>query len=698
MFRILLSALCLLPFFAQAHTPTDSIVFTATSIVAELDPNSNNYCFTLKGNANDTPWKMQIDYYADSEFGTFGDTEFRLPKAGGSSTNWIRKDDGTYKTYYGYSLTATVGLNAGVTVIDLEGLYRENKAGQDTIWHAVKVHAEMEPLTPKATHQLDLGQVAIVPNTFLDYLIMEAANDDYTLAFGLSGLKQLPAGTFYRTEMIRPDLVARATGDTIAPLYAQLEVRDSTVVGLHQLTLDLYDTDTVLYRIAMHTDTITIRDTIDVACKSAEIADYSNMFNMLQVTGLTPDYQVAFAIKPGIFVNAMTEIPNDSVDLSYTQLYRRADNTLIRVQQATGRFAALADTIFANLVGTDNILYRVCFPLVNNALPEATDTTYIECGSNVGRLDYTHGAGLLGLVIGNDDADVHITVNNELQMKGYFAPDAFIYNEPKAYVTTYTENDGVIRFSDIQAAEMQMDSIGNMVDIQLKVVTITSRMYWFHAQLQPTRALTDNEVEYTINNAATDDGMMVAFRMAKQGDNATYRLQFQRSDEWTESGEMSGDNYEIWDFGFSQDQIDGISGTYGYAAGTLNDDNYHFVMEHGTEILLQPMAGTLTITAGEAVTIPASVLGFEYHTHLYTVEARLVAENNHIYHITGQNFLLCVDYNTSTYLEFTEQQISALNDVLMEQGLKARKVMRNGIILIEKGEKKFTAEGTSYRQ
>lgn len=110
-----------------------------------------------------------------------------------------------------------------------------------------------------------------------------------------------------------------------------------------------------------------------------------------------------------------------------------------------------------------------------------------------------------------------------------------------------------------------------------------------------------------------------------------------------------------------------------------------------------PMAGTLTIKAGAKVTIPAAALGFEYHTHLYTVEAHVMAENGIIYNLTGENFLLCVDYETERYVEFTEEVLTALDDVLAPHGLRVKKVMQNGMILLESTEGTYSVDGRKIR-
>lgn len=319
----------------------------------------------------------------------------------------------------------------------------------------------------------------------------------------------------------------------------------------------------------------------------------------------------------------------------------------------------------------------------------------MECGNYVGRIDYTHGAGFMGLVLGNEQHDVHVTVYNGLSMQGTFSSDMFVYDDPASFVTSYKAN-GLFSFDDVAAAEMRMDSIQDTVRIELNVVTVNSHMYCFHANLLPTRALTGDEVTYGINNSFRQDGMLVAFRLDKQGNTGLYNMQVQRADAWDEeTGELAGDNYEVWNFIFAQDSVDGISGTYGYGAETLlvDENSYHMIMEHGTEIWLMPMAGTLRLIPTQSLTIPAAVMGFDYHTHVYNVEAHLAMENGIVYHVTGANYLLCVDYQSESYLELTEEVLTALDEVLGEQGLRVKKVLRNGMILLESTDHTYTISG-----
>lgn len=683
-----LVALC-----ANAQVASDTLSLTVSRTEAEPDPNNQEFVFSLFG-AADLDYKIQIDYHSASMYGTFSDTDFDL-SGSGKNYNYIRTTDGT-KFWSFKHLDVVVSDSLGATVVTINGLIQNLGS-----WRRVLATGVLAAPAPADTTVVDMGTVAVIRSQRdgVGFLIMDAANADYSLEFGLTGYNRLAAGTYVQRDMLYPVLV-HLPADTISAKTAELLVTDSTVAGLHQLRLDLITADNHLYRLLMHTDLLRAVDTVAINCTTTSLQAIE-MYNIYQFVGNNATYSASLAVRPGVIEKGMLVIPEDSIDLAHTQVYHHDTQVLTRIQQASAYIVVDSTTtinkqmIYADLLGANDTLYQVLFTLGGSDLPAASDTTIIECGNRVGRLDYTHGAGYLGLVLGNDTADVHITVYNGLEMRGTFTSDMFVYDDPKSYVTTYSAEDSVIRFSDVQAAEMYMDSIGDTVRIELDVVTVSSHMYRFRANLLPMRALTGTNINYVVNNALTDDGMMVALRMAKQGNASTYRLQFQRSDEWTAEGEMTGDNHELWDYSFTQDSIDGISGSYGYAAGTLNEDYAHTIVEKGTEILLRPMAGTLTLTVAGDVTIPAEYTptGVDYHTHLYAVTSHMAMENGLLYHVTGQNYLLCVDYNSGAYLEFSEDELTALNDILAPQGLRVRKVLRDGMLLLETTDSTYTIQG-----
>jgi len=666
---------------AEDVVAVDTLAFTANNTTAEPDPNNNEYVFSLFGSADNTSYKIQIDYKSTDMYGEFSDDDFDLAGSG-KYYNYLRTTDGS-KVWYFKHLDVAVSEADGGTFVSLNGLIQVY--GE---WRRVLATGSIAPIIPNDTIDVNLGHVSVIPNNFLGYTLLEASNSDYSLSFGLSGYSELKTGTYYQTELLRPDFI-KLPDEKITASTAELVITD-TDDGNKALFYKLVSTDNTLYQITMNTGEAEITGTIDIPCSSAELYDYAAMYNIYMFKGKNNDYEVAFSVRPGVIEKDMLTIPCDSVDLSYTQVYDIAQQKTIRVEKAEGHIVVNgtnSQTVYADLIGANGILYRVSMPFGSGGtLPEAIDTTYVDCGNYVGRLDYTKGAGWLGLVLGNNDVDVHVTVNNGMKFKGTFTQDMFNYEG--SYITTYSDNDAVIRFADVKAAELRMDSIGNVVNMELDVVTITDHMYCFRANMQPMKALSSEEVNYDIDQA---DALMVALRLEKEGDKNSFRLQFQRYDETDEYGGIVGDG-EIWDFRFSQDEVDGISGTYGYVDGTLQNDTYHYLYENNTEILLGIEAGTLTIEAGEEVVV-SDIFEEDYNTHIYTVSAQMVASNGIIYRISGENVLLCIDNESGDPVEFTEKSATAIKEVLHDNGIKVKKVLRNGIIIIDTPSGRFDTQG-----
>lgn len=688
---------------AQAVVAADTLSITVNSIVPELNPNINDYTFSFYGSDNTgKSQKVQIRYNSPSMYGTFTNNDFYNwdGSQGTGSYNYIRRTDSDLGFYaFKNELTAIVADSVGATILDVNGLI--NVYGK---WTRVLLHGVIPAPAPDDTISLDLGQATVIPMDQFGYtyLRIDAANPTYSLAFGIAGLNALQAGTYYQSEMLRPDLV-QLPDDTIPMSNALLVVTNRTD-GYHDLSLDLLSESNILYHISMHTGEVIATDTIEVVCPNGLIQNLTEMYGIYQLAGVSSNYQIAIGLTPGVIEQSQLAFTNDSVSLAHTRILDVAGERLIQIQQASGWFEPDSTAflprmlVHADLLAITGTLYRVTFPVGGSQMPVATDTTYVDCGDYVGRLDYTYGAGYLALVVGNEDVDAHVLVYNGLQMTGSFGTDMFVYESEdyQSHITIYNDPNVDYLFSDIQAAEMRMDSIGDTVHIQLNVVTKSLHMFCFTANLLPTYALSDSEVTYTINTPILDDGAMVAIRLDKFGNEQTFRLQFQRSDNWDEEGQPVGDDYEFWNFIFMQDSVDGMGGTYGYSAGTLMEDAFHYIVEHGTEILLAPMAGTLTLNVGSAVTIPAAALGTatDYHTHLYSVQADMVMQNGIIYHLTGTNFLLCIDLITEQWVELSEQVITAIDEVLAPEHMRVKKVLRNGMLLIETTDATYNLHGT----
>lgn len=683
-----LSALVIGSLQAEEIVAVDTIQFVANRVEAEPDPTHGEYVFAMWGSALDEDWKLQIDYYADQMQGTFSDDDFRLT-SGGGSYNYLRKAHNDMWMRSFKHLDVTVTEQMGATHLSLNGLIQDY--GQ---WRRVLVEAEIEAPAPTDTISLDLGVVMEVPNSFMGYTILEARNADYTLTFGISGVAELEPRTYYQVELLRPDFV-RLPSDTIAVSWAQLEVTEGADEGLRNLALTLLSQEQTLYQIAMHTGAMAVQDTVVVECAQTTIRDLSDTYGIVQFYGEGSDYNVALSVTPGTLTSEVssTEIPADSINLAFTLVARRSDLSTIRVCEASAQLVVdeMMNQLLelrAELLGTNGTRYLVSFPLSGGGLPAAADTVYVDCGEGVGRVDYTLEPGWVGLVLAHDEADIHLVAYNGLQWKGLVDTDAFDYSQ--CYVTTYADNDQTIRFADVQLAQMRMDSIGDQLALTVDAITVSNHMYHFTATMPAKRALTGPRVSYELSPEQSD-ALMVALRTPlTDSQGGRYRMQLQRADGWSEDGELLGDQ-EIWEFAFVQDSIEGIAGTYSYALETLDAASTHFLMEGGTEILLAGMVGTLTLEPLEELVVPFG--DADYHTHLYQVKAEFLAPNNVIYELQGQQMLLCADSETGEMIELSEAAYAALERVLAERGCKVRKVLRNGMVMIECDGRWLRADG-----
>lgn len=340
---------------AEEIVAADTLAYTATRIESEPAPNQQQYVFALWGTTDDVDYKIQINYHATSMYGTFSDDDFDLAGSG-KNYNFIRTADGM-KVWFFKHLDVTIAELSLGTQIDINGLI--DVFGQ---WRRVLVQGLIPATAPSDTLNIDLGQIAIVPNTFFDYTLIEACNADYSLAFGLPGQSSLEAGTYYRTELLRPDFV-RLPSDTISPVDAQLLIADSTVAGLKQLRLDLLSDQNILYRIHMHTDVIAARDTVQITFDEPQLIDLELNYNLFQFVGQDPLYQVAVAVRPEVIHESMLQIPGELIDLSYTRVFDVGSQQIVSIQQASANVVLDADgngqTLYADLLGTNWTRYLI---------------------------------------------------------------------------------------------------------------------------------------------------------------------------------------------------------------------------------------------------------------------------------------------------------------------------------------------------
>lgn len=690
-FMLLFCAAVCSPQLAAQSTPVvaaDTIEFTATMVVPELDYNRGNFTYTLQDNT----WKVQVCYTADSPFGTFTEADF-YSEGGSGSFNYIRGLHSDLQFWTFRQTTISVTSELGATRIEVDALI--NNWGT---WRRILAHGFIPAPAVADTVTMDLGQVAVQQDAFNNAIILEASNDDYHLAFGLGGQTILTAGNYYTVDLLLPELTNLHTQAAITPADAFLSVTPSG--QYFDLYLSLRSDADTLYQISMHTGATIVTDTISVACPSITADDYSSSYGFVLLAGESADYMVSLALSPYAIehINNMP-VADTSFVYTYTKVVRKSDLQEVRITEATASVlseidptgAGCRNTLWAELIGANGTLYVVTMPLNYSNMPEAVDTINVDFGDGVGRIDYSQGMGWMSLVLSKvADVDAHVVFYNVGSLKGTFDSDYFDYEG--CYMTTYGA-DGLIRFADIKAAQISLDSIGDTLHITLDAITLGDTLYHMTAFLTPKYALTGDHVNYVLDYS--DNCQMLAIREQTQDTQALYTLQFQYAEAWDEDGYPIGNNQQLFTFRFLQDGIDGIGGTFGYSDYTLDDSRYHFIVEDGVEIYLGPVAGTVTFTPTSEQQVYLGTT--PYMTHTYTINAEFLAENGIIYSLSGSNILLCVDGETEQLLELSEQELTALEEVLSEQGLHVRKMLQNGILLIEKEGRTYDASGRLIR-
>lgn len=669
----------------------DTLYINDPEITPELYPNDGEYVLGFVGpDTKGVEWKSQVTYLGDSFYGTFSDEDIKWGE-GSACHNFIRQKNNSDKFYAYKHVDLSVADNAGATIIDVNALY--NNFGQ---WHRVLIHAVIPAPATADTVRSDLGVVSLVPSPFEQYMIMEAANDSLSLAFGIQGSASLKAGTYYQTDLLMPELV-RLPEDSVRPVGAELIVAESVVPGQFDLELTMRSDEDIVYVLSMHTGAPDVRDTIYVSCLSGNVIDNTQMFNIYQLVGTSATHTVALAVVPSVIEKNMEVFPPDSIVLAYTQVADNAAETVTRVAAAQAYLETpdpakpREHVLHAELIGTNGTRYIVTIPYGFSYLPEAKDTITFDCGEKVGRIFYTEGMGYIGVLLYDDNVHVQIVGYNGYNMRGTIYSDDIVYDANVAsYVAEYTPTSTI--FHDLKAAEMRLDSVGDTLHIAIDAITLGDTLYRFTAWMAPKRVLTGPEVTYSVDY--DDEVSMPALRTASSEEGSDiYRVAFQRADEWIEDeGELIpvGDT-ELLNFYIWQTDWDGISGTFGYSDGTIDASRYLEIHEGGVEFYLAPVAGTLSIVALQPETVDLG--GKMYKTHWYQVQAEVLAENGVIYHLSGQNVVVCMDPETGEYVELTESETSALHDILSEQGYKVRKVLRDGRVLIEDVDRTYDLGG-----
>lgn len=643
----------------------DTITFTTENVVAEPDPNKQNYIFTLY--SMDEAWKVQLNYYAESMFGSFGNEDFRL-SGEGKYYNFARnpKNDMVF-----YSFT-----DMQVTVADELTQYRITANCLTSSRTRFLMEGIVKVPQPTDTIASDLGYASATQNSYFGTYVFAAENDAFRLQYGMVGQELI--GTFYTADLLKPELHDKLTGQDIEVISAQAvhtQAENDTI----RMTLDLLSSDLKLYHLTMYNAPrqIEVTGEEDILAMGMEVRDVSEMYGCVQILGESLDYYVSLAIKAeaadrksedGVIHWSMSDFI-----MPYTFIMRKADGSTLDLEQISAVMSLDENRqtmVKAEGLCADGMLYHIT--MKGGALVIAPkDTVSVDFGS-VAVLDYSKGLGIIGLGgVVPDRYQLRIYLD-ATRLDGTFTSDDCLMDMTDIMVVnglTYQFHDAM----DIKANFSPADDGAIRADIDLLAAdTVLYRTTMIIPQLQCMQ----EGKRYDLGEFD-----MVALYEGNDNGWSEYNLQFQRG---AEDFEENGNEAEAQFFSFYLgSEGPGLSGEYGYSEGNLAEDEYHLFYEQGAEVRVGPVAGTLTIEPFDVLNIDIPEEDFHYRANIYDTAFRFLGQNGVIYEGLGRQFLLCIDTEGELH-EITETELASLRTTLAEHGYKVRKLLRGGRLIIEK--------------
>lgn len=676
---------------AAAQTTEKTVQFVADRVVFEDDPNNNNYVFALY--SPDGEWKIQINYFAENMFGTFSTEDFNL-SGSGRNYNYARNPNNDMVFYSFKEMNVEVIDN--VTTYDIKA---NCLASNNTRFI---VEGSVEVAIPTETISADLGYANVIANPFYGTYTLSAQNDDYKLEYGIVGESIL--GTFYRADLLLPELTIRATGEKVNIINATA-VHTADADGTKRFAIDLVSEDLIGYRFMMFNAPIDVavkqEVNIDLGTNCA-LQDLTEMYGCYQFGGQNDAYGVAIALTPEAVQSGRREWTLDDIYMPYTTIISMADGSRPTIHDVKATFSTTdyLATLLADILCLDGTLYHVRMSLeLPGYVPDPIATVDLDYG-RVAILDYTKGVGTVGVggvLPGKSQMRLYL---NARKLEGEFTTQDIIPDLCDVMMVS----DDSFKFHDAWdvKATGTRDADGT-IHLNINMLCKDSVMYRATMFLPPLRCMED--ADYSLS---TDDGYsLLALREGTDGQYAEYTLQFGNAEYITSSQATEqrndDDNHDaegyydgtLFSFYLGHDGP-GIAGEYGYGEGTLADDEPHLFFEEHTEVRVAPLAGTLKVTPIEPVTL---MIGAQrYHTTIYTVEFHFVGQNGVIYNGSGSDYLICIDGtsgdDTISYVEMTEPVIEDIRASLAEQGYTLRKRLSNGRVLIVSPDATYAIDGT----
>lgn len=666
----LIMMLCAFVTKANAQTSVtakDTVRFVAERVVMEDDPNNRNYIFSLY--SPDGQWKIQINYFADSMFGTFTTEDFNL-SGSGRNYNYVRNPKNDMVFYSFTEMDVEVTDNA--TTYDIKANCLASNKTRFIVEGSVNV------AIPTDTVHIDLGYANVVSNPFYGIYTLSAENDDYHLEYGVVGESLL--GTFYRADLLMPELTDRTTGQKISIVNATaLHTQDAD--GTKRFAIDLISEDLICYSLKMFNAPIEVdvKEEIDVDLgTNCALQDLTEMYGCYQFGGQNEEYGVAIALTPEAIESGRREWGMDDIYLPYTTVLRMADGARPTIHDVKANFSAegYLATLLADILCLDGTLYHVRMGLqLPGYVPDPIDTVELDYG-RVAVVDYTKGMGTIGLggvLPGKSQMRLYLNAHN---LEGDFTTDDIIPDLCDVMIA----NGDSFKFRDAWDVKTHVTrDADNVLHFDVHMLCKDSVMYHATMYLPPLRCLPSSttgteQVDYTLSS---DDGYsLVALREGTDGNYSEYTLQFGNAEVLYDDDDNPYYDGTLFSFYLGHDGP-GLAGEYGYSAGTLANDEPHLFFEDHTEVRVAPEAGTLTVTPLKPITV--YIEGLRYNTTVYSLEFHFVGQNGVIYNGTGSDYLICIaddgDDDNIHYVEIKEPLVDSINAALAEQGYTVRKTL-----------------------
>lgn len=670
-------------------TAKDTIQFDATNVVMEDDPNAGSYCFTLY--SPDGQWKAQILYKsADGMYGTYHTEDFNL-KGEGRYYNYVRNPKNDMVFYNFSEMEVSVADNTTETTIVANCLTSSGTRYLMT--------GHVPTIVPSVTVSSDMGYARFVRNDFFGTYVITAENDDFSLAYGI--IAGHMDGTFYRADLLKPELFDKASGDSI-------NVINATAVHVvngerTDLALDIIGQSTdaqghdvyTLYRLQMFNEPyeVTVTEEVNIDFRyNAVLQDLTQMYGCYQFAAANDDYAIALAVSPDAFKKGTLDDGKrtcnwtmDDIVIPYTNIVRLADETFEVIHDVKATAVAMEHivTLSADITCADGTLYHVVMRVIDDEYaPEPVNTVEINFGKAV-VVDYTRGLGTIGVGAAiTGKYQLRLTLR-ATELEGEFHNEDIVNELTDIMIVkgnTYSFHDAWK--TDVKALKLP----NGRTALDVNMLATDTVLYHAVLYIEPLKSMEDTDINLNYQEGVD----MVALQQGADGDYAEYNLQFQQLPA-DYNPMLPIKNGQVYSFYFAH-RGPGIEGEYSYSDGTLADDEYHTFYEDGTEIRVAPVAGTLSIKAEQPVML--TIGDVRYGTYIYKVEYHFVGQNGAVYTGQGDNYLICIDEEGDlTEVDESDNLIDAISTAYAEHGYDVRKMLRDGKLVINTPRGSYNAQG-----